>query len=78
MMQLMQKEVPFGYFKKFKQNKMDAHTYSDSHPLILGLQGLNGSCDHAVVLCDGWIFDGAHEVAMELCRENLDVCCRFR
>ena len=41
----------------------------------LGLRGSNGSCDHAVVLCEGWIFDGAHEMALELCKENLDVCC---
>ena len=49
--------------------------YWGSHPLILGLCGSNGSCDHAVVLCEGWIFDGAHEMALELCKENLDVCC---
>jgi len=68
-------ETKFFQVTGVKSGSLEVVQYSGVHPLVVGLFGSDGSCDHAIVVCDGWIFNGAYHDAIRLTGPNLNRCC---
>lgn len=75
----------YKYFQKaYKVRKIGNYTHFNiieqgkQFPKVLfhvGLRSSDGAENHAVCICDNWIFDGNFTNTLPLTKANLDLCC---